>query len=50
MFYSQADLVMAFVEANVLSVITDWLAPMGEKNILPHVQVGNFFERSFILM
>jgi hypothetical protein len=30
---------MAFVEANILSVITDWLAPLGEKKILPHVQV-----------
>ena len=30
---------MAFIEANILSVITDWLAPIGEKKILPHVQV-----------
>eukprot|EP00092_Neocalanus_flemingeri_P075200 GFUD01093123.1.p1 GENE.GFUD01093123.1~~GFUD01093123.1.p1 ORF type:complete len:247 (-),score=88.48 GFUD01093123.1:66-806(-) len=40
----KVELQMAFVEANLLSVMTDWLAPMPDKG-LPHVMIRSEFMR-----
>ena len=34
---------MSFVEANILAVLTDWLAPMPYDKALPHIKIRTFF-------